>query len=226
MMEEFLPRRHKRSFVFLLNLIKPAMLSVFLSSPFPWHTWCTWLCFSGFMGEQRCRKSTSHSFSLPLYLYFSPDISHSSSKPPAKAPLYHLAPRLLPIQLLHPTLKFLGGCCPIACLVHKFPSKIDILFLLGKNPTVGVSVQDNNSINKSSIYTSSNDNNDNKGTSQEIGCFGWIFPTLWGLRWSLSRQCHILPVQNSPLKEPVSKCLGAEINMGMSNKQRWPSQAK
>lgn len=84
MMEESLPRQHKRSFVFfpedLAELVK---LSVFLSSPFPWHKWRTLLRASSFMAEQGCRKSASHLFSAPLYLYFSPNVSCLSSKPPA-----------------------------------------------------------------------------------------------------------------------------------------------
>lgn len=126
-------------------------------------------------------------------------------------PCSQLLPRLFPIQLLHPTLKCLGGFCPIACSVHGFPSKTDIIFLLGKNPKVGISVQDKNSINKRNINTSSNYNN-NKGTSQEIGCFGWIFPTIWGLRWSLDS--HILPCPELPTHRACPQVLGSRDKHG------------
>lgn len=226
MMEEFLPRQHKRSFVFLLKISSSWRCCQFFSPPL-------------FLGTHGIHDSSSvlwvnkaagkilliYFLFLFVFLPWHLSLKFKASSLSTFVPFCsQLIPRLLPIQLLHPTLKFLGGFCPIACLVHWFPSKIDILFLLGKNPQVGISVQDNNSISKRNINTSSND--DNKGTSQEIGCFGWIFPLICSLRWSLNRQCHILPVQNSPLTDPVPRCLGADRNMGMDNKQRWHSEAK
>lgn len=168
MMEEFLPRQHKMSFVVLLMISLSQRCCQFFSSPLSLGTCCAHdsaalvLCANKGAGK----VLLIYFLSLSICLSYLMPLTQVQSLQPK-----HL-PRLFPIPLHHPTLKSVGGFCPFACLVHRFPSKINILFLLGKNPKVGISIQDNNSINKSNINSYSNCNNDNKGTSQEIGCFG------------------------------------------------------
>lgn len=137
MMEESLPRQHKRSFVFFLR-ISPSWWSCWFSSPLLSLGTSGLHCFAPpVLWLSRGAGKVLLIYFLPLSICISPLMSLAwvQSLQPEHL-CYHLAPGpfpgSFPSSLLYPTLKVLGGFCPVACLVHEFPSKINKHFLLGE----------------------------------------------------------------------------------------------